>query len=83
MARFEVEILDHVQRPKPRRIARAEIAVDIVFAQSGIRKRASCHVGMDLRERQAVGLARRVLEDACDRGPVPNALPILPKHILI
>ena len=71
IAQLQPEIVDDRERPRPARVpagdvAGAEIGVDIVFAEPGILDRAFGDLGMQQRERFAVGLARRMLVDAGD-----------------
>ena len=73
MAQLEAQIVDHRQRPETRRIAGAEIAVDVVLRETGILERALGQLGMELGERLVVGLARRMLVDADDIGLVLDA----------
>ena len=74
VAKLETQIIDHRQRPEAGRIAGgAEIAVDVVLGQPGIGKRASRHLGVQLRHGFVGGEPRRVLVNPDDVGLVPDA----------
>src|SRR5262249_13941909 len=61
MAEFQAHIVGHRQGPEPRRVAGAEIAVDVALAETGILDRPLSRLGVKLGERFAVGLACRML----------------------
>ena len=69
----QAQIVRHVERPEARRGAGAEIAVDVVLGEAGVLQRAARHLGMELRHRLVLGLARRVLEGAHDVGLAVDA----------
>ncbi len=73
VAQFEAHVIGHRQRPEPRRVAGAEIAVDILFLEAGVFERALGRFGMQLGERFVFGLARRMLIDPDDIGLVLDA----------
>src|SRR6202040_3505919 len=70
---FETHVIGHRQRPEPRRIAGAEIAVDVALAEAGVLDRSLGRLGMQLGERLVFGLPRRVLIDPDDIGLVLDA----------
>ena len=68
VARLQPHVLDHRHRPEARRIAGAEIAVDVVLGEAGIVQRALGHLGVDLRQRDVRREPRRMLVDAGNVG---------------
>src|SRR5215471_3410914 len=66
MAEFQAHIVGHRQGPEPRRVAGAEIAVDVALAETGVLDRPLSRLGVKLGERFAVGLACRMLINADD-----------------
>ena len=68
MAHAEVEVIDHCQRPEPRRIAGTGIAVDIAESQPRIRQRAVRDFSMELSNGFIRRFARRMFVDAHDAG---------------
>ena len=65
---LEAQVVGHRQRAEPGRVARAEVAVDVVLGEPGVRERAVRDLGVELGDRLVVRLARRVLERADDVG---------------
>src|SRR5262249_2360050 len=61
MAELQAHIVGHRQGPEPRRVAGAEIAVDVALAETGILDRPLSRLGMQLGERFVLGLACRML----------------------
>ena len=65
---LEPHVVGHGQAAEARRIARAEIAVDVVLREVGVGERAHRRLGVELRQRLLVRLARRMLVDTRDIG---------------
>ena len=68
VAELESQVVGHRQRSEPGRVARAEVAVDVVLGEPGVRERAPRDLGVELGDRLVVRLARGVLERADDVG---------------
>jgi hypothetical protein len=68
MAKLEIHILRHRGGSGPRRIAGAEIAVDVVARQPGVGQGAERHLGVELRHGLVRRQPRRKLENARDIG---------------
>ena len=68
VAKFQIHVLGHGGRPRARRIAGAEIAVDVVSAQPCIIQRTECHLSVKLRHRLIRRMPGRMLIGSGDIG---------------
>ncbi len=66
MAKLQVHVFRHGGGAGARRIAGAEIAVDVVAGEPGIGQRAQRHLGVELRHGLVRRMPRRMLERAGD-----------------
>ena len=68
VAHLEPQVVEHRQRTQPRRVAGAEVAVDLLAVEPGVGQRAVRDLGVQLRGRLVRRLARRMLERPGDAG---------------
>jgi hypothetical protein len=68
VAQAEAEVVRHRQGSQARRVARAEIAVDVIALQPRVLERALRYFGVQLRDRFVLGLAGRMLVGPDDAG---------------
>jgi len=65
---LQAHVVDHGEAAEARRVAGAEIAVDVVLAEPCIGERADGALGVELRGGLVGSVARRVLKRAHDVG---------------
>jgi hypothetical protein len=65
---LQAHVVDHREAAEARRVAGAEVAVDIVLAEPGVGERANGALGVELRGGFVGRVARRVLKRAHDVG---------------
>jgi hypothetical protein len=68
VAKFQIHIFRHGGGSRSRRVAGAEITVDVVTRQAGVLERAQRDLGMKLRHRLVRRMPGRVLEGAGNIG---------------
>src|SRR5262249_39652905 len=68
VADLEPHVVGHREATEPGRVARAEVAVHVGACEPGVPERAGGGLGVQLRERFVVGLARGMLKNASDVG---------------
>ena len=75
VAKLQIHILRHRGGSGPRRIAGAEIAVNVLTRQPGVGQGTECHFGVELRDGLIRRQPRRMLENTGDIGLALNGHP--------